>query len=208
MAVRLQGALSILLIFSFGPLLGDAQAQPTGKWWTPVAGARGGGPPSTAHSGPRIPRGHLPPPGQCRLWDPGQPPGKQPPPISCREAFRRQHGRAYVITHRGAVHRGGRPARWHRRPAGDVVLRRPPREKGPVFDVDIIIDVLGRHGYRRLQARKRRLNVRGALRARWLSIGPSGGSVLQVRAGPYPLAELVDQNGDRRVESFFFWRRR
>ena len=26
-----------------------------------------------------IPEGHLPPPGECRLWFPGQPPGHQPP---------------------------------------------------------------------------------------------------------------------------------
>ena len=32
-----------------------------------------------------IPRGHLPPPGACRIWYPGTPPGHQPPPGSCRE---------------------------------------------------------------------------------------------------------------------------
>lgn len=30
-----------------------------------------------------IPRGHLPPPGLCRLWYPDRPPGHQPPPDSC-----------------------------------------------------------------------------------------------------------------------------
>jgi hypothetical protein len=30
-----------------------------------------------------IPPGHLPPPGQCRLWYPDRPPGHQPPPQSC-----------------------------------------------------------------------------------------------------------------------------
>ena len=34
---------------------------------------------------PRIPPGHLPPPGACRVWYPGTPPGHQPPPGSCRE---------------------------------------------------------------------------------------------------------------------------
>lgn len=33
--------------------------------------------------GIRIPRGHLPPPGECRLWFPDRPPGHQPPPTSC-----------------------------------------------------------------------------------------------------------------------------
>lgn len=35
-----------------------------------------------AHLG--IPPGHLPPPGQCRIWMPGRPPGHQPPPGQCR----------------------------------------------------------------------------------------------------------------------------
>ena len=30
-----------------------------------------------------IPPGHLPPPGQCRVWLPGEPPGHQPRPRSC-----------------------------------------------------------------------------------------------------------------------------
>jgi hypothetical protein len=32
-----------------------------------------------------IPPGHLPPPGQCRIWFPDRPPGHQPPPGSCRQ---------------------------------------------------------------------------------------------------------------------------
>ncbi len=31
----------------------------------------------------RIPRGHLPPPGECRTWDPRRPAGQQPPPYRC-----------------------------------------------------------------------------------------------------------------------------
>jgi hypothetical protein len=30
-----------------------------------------------------IPPGHLPPPGQCRIWRPGVPPGHQAPPGNC-----------------------------------------------------------------------------------------------------------------------------
>jgi hypothetical protein len=33
-----------------------------------------------------IPEGHLPPPGECRVWYPGQPAGQQPPPQHCGEA--------------------------------------------------------------------------------------------------------------------------
>jgi hypothetical protein len=31
----------------------------------------------------RIPPGHLPPPGECRVWRPGVPAGHQPPPFRC-----------------------------------------------------------------------------------------------------------------------------
>lgn len=30
-----------------------------------------------------VPRGHLPPPGECRVWHPGDPPGHQPAPGKC-----------------------------------------------------------------------------------------------------------------------------
>lgn len=38
-----------------------------------------------AHEACRVPRGHLPPPGECRLWYPDRPPGQQPPPSDCDE---------------------------------------------------------------------------------------------------------------------------
>ena len=31
-----------------------------------------------------VPRGHYPPPGQCRVWYPNRPPGQQPPPADCQ----------------------------------------------------------------------------------------------------------------------------
>lgn len=36
----------------------------------------------------RVPPGHLPPAGQCRVWYDGVPPGRQPRPTSCGEAER------------------------------------------------------------------------------------------------------------------------
>lgn len=36
----------------------------------------------------RIPPGHMPPPGECRIWYPGDPPGQQPPPGRCDELDR------------------------------------------------------------------------------------------------------------------------
>ena len=35
-----------------------------------------------------VPPGHLPPPGQCRVWYDGRPPGHQPAPTNCRQAER------------------------------------------------------------------------------------------------------------------------
>lgn len=45
------------------------------------------GPPGPPPGGPfatiDIPPGHLPPPGECRIWFPDRPPGHQPPPGPC-----------------------------------------------------------------------------------------------------------------------------
>ena len=43
----------------------------------------------------RVPAGHLPPPGECRVWYDGRPPGQQPPPTDCASARR-------VASRRGA----------------------------------------------------------------------------------------------------------
>jgi len=32
-----------------------------------------------------VPPGHMPPPGQCRIWFPARPPGHQSPPGDCHE---------------------------------------------------------------------------------------------------------------------------
>jgi hypothetical protein len=37
------------------------------------------------HQHVNIPKGHLPPPGKCRVWFPDRPPGQQPPPGECRD---------------------------------------------------------------------------------------------------------------------------
>lgn len=46
----------------------------------------------------KIPPGHLPPPGQCRIWYPGKPPGHQPPPTSCESAMASAKGNGWVIS--------------------------------------------------------------------------------------------------------------
>ena len=45
----------------------------------------------------KIPPGHLPPPGKCRIWHPGTPPGHQPPPGNCATLERNVPEGAYLV---------------------------------------------------------------------------------------------------------------
>lgn len=44
-----------------------------------------------------IPKGHMPLPGQCRIWFPERPPGQQPPPGECLELQRRVPAGAALV---------------------------------------------------------------------------------------------------------------
>ena len=48
-----------------------------------------------------IPPGHLPPPGQCRVWLPGEPPGHQPKPRSCSNIERTAPAGSYIVERPG-----------------------------------------------------------------------------------------------------------
>lgn len=45
-----------------------------------------------------IPKGHMPPPGKCRIWLPDRPPGQQPPPGDCHD-LRRKVPRGAALIH-------------------------------------------------------------------------------------------------------------
>ena len=45
----------------------------------------------------KIPPGHMPPPGKCRIWYPDLPPGQQPPPGECRDLQYRVPAGAWLI---------------------------------------------------------------------------------------------------------------
>lgn len=45
----------------------------------------------------KIPPGHFPPPGSCRIWYPNTPPGQQPAPGACSELERRVPAGAYLV---------------------------------------------------------------------------------------------------------------
>ena len=59
-----------------------------------------------------IPNGHMPPPGECRVWYPDRPAGRQPPPTDCWNAERQ------ADRYGGRVIYGGREGhgddRWER----------------------------------------------------------------------------------------------
>ena len=44
-----------------------------------------------------VPPGHLPPPGECRIWYPELPPGQQPPPGNCYDLQHRVPRDAYLV---------------------------------------------------------------------------------------------------------------
>ncbi len=45
----------------------------------------------------KVPPGHLPPPGKCRVWFPDRPAGHQPPPGSCHELRYQVPPGAYLV---------------------------------------------------------------------------------------------------------------
>jgi hypothetical protein len=56
-----------------------------------------GGPVYVPGPPPRIPPGHMPPPGSCRIWFPDRPPGQQPPPGPCEQLQYQVSPGAYLI---------------------------------------------------------------------------------------------------------------
>ena len=61
-----------------------------GGIYTPAPGHR-------ADSATKIPKGHMPPPGECRIWYSDLPPGQQPPPGNCRDLERRVPSGAILV---------------------------------------------------------------------------------------------------------------
>jgi hypothetical protein len=74
-------------------------------WLTTLSGCaveggvydRGRGPTYDPPQNVDIPPGHLPPPGECRIWFPGRAPGHQPPPGPCSELRHRVPAGAILV---------------------------------------------------------------------------------------------------------------
>ena len=62
-----------------------------------------------------IPRGHLPPPGKCRIWYPGRAPGHQPPPGDC-QMLSRQLSQGAVLVSRDRHWRHDEHPHYHYHP--------------------------------------------------------------------------------------------
>ncbi|WP_223547090.1 tetratricopeptide repeat protein [Pseudomonas sp. A-B-19] len=53
--------------------------------------------PGRAYAEVEIPRGHMPPPGKCRIWFPDRSPGHQPAPGKCKKLRDRVPSGAYLV---------------------------------------------------------------------------------------------------------------
>lgn len=114
--------------------------------------------------------------------------------------------------YRWCVEKGFAPprrSRWTHRSYGRVVVRHAPaRVARPrvTFDVRVMVDLLGPRLYSHITAYSRRHGYRGDPVARWVPMGARGW-VLQVRQDGRPLAELVDFDGDRRIDDVWLFDR-
>ena len=80
---------------------------------------------SRTSSQSRVPKGHLPPRGMCRIWIDGVPPGHQPEPTSCAQAERDRfrYSNARVIYGDRESFPGKGKGKWDRTRDDDDILR-------------------------------------------------------------------------------------
>lgn len=111
------------------------------------------------------------------------------------------HGRQWCRDKGFGMGGGVFDTRWDNRGWDDVILRAPrgaDRRSG-ALDRGGLIDVLGDVVFGRLTAEGSRLGATAPLSGRWVQA--NGASILQVRSGSRPVAELTDLNGNGRVDA-------
>ncbi|MEX2582576.1 MAG: hypothetical protein WD766_04855 [Gemmatimonadota bacterium] len=101
---------------------------------------------------------------------------------------------------------GARDIRWDDRGWEDVIFGGQQRQRSGSLDRGGLADVLGDVIYGRILDVSRATGGNEPLVGRWLRPGGSA-SVLQVRAGSLPIAELSDVDGDGRVDAVLTPRR-
>jgi len=128
--------------------------------------------------------------------------GRGNAPAFCRSgAGHPVHGRRWCIEKGyGLGVTSARAARWERQHWNDVYFGRRWYGARPDYvDGRLLVDVLGRGTYGRLDMMRERMRSRYALTGRW--VHPDGRAlVLQVRSGGTAIAEFSDLNGDGRVD--------
>jgi len=131
---------------------------------------------------------------------------KDAPPFCRNRQGHPVHGWRWCIE-KGFVRPEARHAWRPYRPSQIVVVNRRPRQvvrSRVVFRADVMIDLLGRDLYRNVRGWGKRSGFRGDPVARWVPFGPRGW-VLQVSQDGFPLAEMIDRNGDRRIDDVWVY---
>lgn len=169
-----------------------------------------------------IPPGHLPPPGSCRAWYDGRPPGQQPAPERCAVLLRQRHDGAVIVDSEGRVVRG----RYRPYPSRDRYPddRRSPDgrypDRGSVLG-DILGDIVfprvvspdaaevgeadlarlvGAEPVERARLWARGHGYEGPITGRWLT------NALVVAVDGTALLRLEDTDGDRRPDHVLYLR--
>ena len=104
------------------------------------------------------------------------------------------HGRSWCVQRGFSLQSG---TVWDRTEWADVVLR-APRRAGTIPGGSLL-DVLDENVVERLEEQRRRLEVYTPLAGRWLP-AEGEGVVLQVFSGKTVIAELLDEDGNGRVD--------
>jgi hypothetical protein len=98
----LSAALAGLLSLGVAQAIADEDKDESGKgkqrYEQSDRGGGGHGSYFRQHGYTRIPNGHLPPPGECRIWYPDRPAGHQPPPFKCGKGRRSVEPGGWLMT--------------------------------------------------------------------------------------------------------------
>lgn len=106
---RRLAARTLAIVLLAAPVVAGAQGKDKNDDRNKDKGKASGSKSTALAKAQGIPRGHLPPPGQCRVWVAGTPPGQQAAPTDCRSAMEQAAGMqgARVVMGRGTGTRKG-----------------------------------------------------------------------------------------------------